>query len=218
MTQSAQPDLAPSSAAKRNWFLRHWFISLLALGIGSCAFIIRDRSVSWEEEVLLNTGETIVVKRWGMYEYGFETGGGYVGYQPNWRSTIEFAYRGRRYEHTDAAYFMLLAIDPNGAPNLVALATGYDWHTKNNYHCVVPSYVQFRPDSTGKQWTWPNQIEPWLHKLPTNLVFGLVPIEANGMKYSAEDRVRENASSLVMGEHVRQIDPNFNDQRCLRRN
>ena len=45
------------------WVKKHWFISGLALLIGSCAFMMRDRVVEWEEEVPLNTGETIWVKR-----------------------------------------------------------------------------------------------------------------------------------------------------------
>ena len=35
---------------------KHWIISSLAVLIGIYAFLTRDRSVSWEEEVLLNTG------------------------------------------------------------------------------------------------------------------------------------------------------------------
>ena len=216
MTQTAQPGPAPSPTAKRNWFLRHWFISLLALGVGSCAFMIRDRSVSWEEEVLLNTGETIVVKRRGTYEYRYSAGDGFVGYSPNWRSTIEFTYKGQKYRHIDDVGLMLLAISPEGIPNLVTLPNT-EWAWRNNYYCVTPYYVQFLPDKSGSNWTWPEKIEPWLYNMTSNLMFGLISIEEDSKKISNVERNQRNAKSYQDTEY-RIIDPSYSSiNTCPRR-
>lgn len=177
------------------------------------------RSVTWEEEVSLNTGETIVVKRSGTYTYKSEPGNPLdFGYGPDWRSTIEFTYKGKNYTHTDDAGLVLLAIAPDGVPNLVASAGSYEWQWKHKYYCVTPSYVQFRPDNTGKNWTWPERIDPWLYSLPTNLIFGLVPLEASGKKFTPADRAQENASVTVAFKEYKSIEPTFQHQNCMRRN
>jgi hypothetical protein len=174
------------------------------------------RSITWEEGVPLNTGETIVVKRSGTYSFKSESGNPLnFGYRPDWRSTIAFTYKGKSYTHTDDAILVLLAIGPDGVPNLVADARA--WGNQHKYSCVTPYYVQFRPDSVGNSWTWPEQIDSWLYKLPTNLVFGLPPLESSGEKFTQADRARKNASLLVVGEHYRQIDPTFKPENCAKK-
>lgn len=183
-----------------------------ALQLTACS-----RTVHWEEEVPLNTGETIVVKRSGTYTYESESGNPLkFDYRPDWRSTIEFTYKGKRYTHTDDAGLVLLAIAPDGTPNLVASAAQYGWGNKHKYLCDKPYYAQFRPDSSRKNWNWPEKIDPWIYGLPTNLVFGLPPLASSGKKYTQTDRVLENGSLLVM-DHYRRIDPNYEYQNCMRR-
>lgn len=192
---------------------------LLAVTTGLSLLTGCTRSVTWEEEVPLNTGETIVVKRSGTYTYKSAPGNPLdFGYGPEWRSTIEFTYKGKRYRHTDDAGLVLLAIGPDGVPNLIASAGSYEWQWKHKYYCVTPSYVQFRPDSTGQNWTWPEQIEQWLHGLPTNLIFGLVPLRASGKKFTPEDRAQANASVTVAFKEYKSIEPTFQHQNCMRKN
>ncbi|MDP2816968.1 MAG: hypothetical protein Q8O29_01575 [Polaromonas sp.] len=186
---------------------------LAALQLTACS-----RTVQWEEEVPLNTGEMIVVKRTGSYTFKSAPGNPLeFGYGPEWRSTIEFTYKGRRYTHTDDAGLVLLAIAPDGTPNLVASAANHDWQWKNNYFCTTPFYVQLKPDSSGKQWSWPEQIDSWLYNLPTNLIFGLVPLETSGRRLSPADRVVSNASVTVAFKHYQTIDPTHTTQSCPRR-
>ena len=188
-------------------------VALVIVQLSACS-----RTVQWEEEVPLNTGETIWVKRSGTYSFGSESGNPLrFGYNPDWRSTIEFTYKGKKYSHTDAAGLILLAIDPDGIPNLVAMAGEYDWQWKNNYHCVVPFYVQFRPDATGKNWNWPQQIDPWLYSLQTNLMFGLAPISFEQKKYTPADRINKNGSLLIFREY-QQIDPTYKYETCKGKN
>lgn len=146
------------------------------------------RSVTWEEEVPLNTGETIWVKRSGTYSFSYSAGSGHVGYSPDWKSTIEFTYKGKKYSFTSDVGLVLLAIAPDGLPNLVADPRNNEWHWKNNYYCVSPYYVQFRPENSSTSWIWPEKIEPWLYGLRTNLILGLVPLANDGKRYADADR------------------------------
>ena len=195
------------------------FLKIMLAGVAMAYLTACSKTVQWKEEVPLNTGEVIWVKRTGSYEFESEFGNPLkFAYRPQWRTRIEFTYQGKLYSHTDDAGLMLLAISGDGTPNLVASAAQFDWHLKNQYYCVVPYYVQFRPDSTGKKWTWPSRIEPWLYGLQSNLMFGVAQLNANGKKFASADRERENASLLALGDRYKQIAPTFDHPRCLRRN
>jgi hypothetical protein len=127
---------------------------------------------------------------------------------------IEFTYHGKSYTFTDTAVVMLLAIDANGVPNLIADAGG--WGNQHGYPCVTPYYVQFRPDATGKGWVSPRQIEPWFYGLSTNLIFGLPPLESDGKQFSPSERIVKNASLLIFA-HYSKIDPGYKPENCMRR-
>lgn len=193
-------------------------LRLLLAGIAALQLTACSKTVQWEEEVPLNSGETIVVKRSGTYTYRCEFAHGTgCGYGPGWRSTIAFTYKGKSYTHTDDAGLVLLAIAPDGTPNLVADARV--WGNQHEYPCVTPYYVQFRPNDTIKNnWTWPQKIDPWLYNQPTNLIFGIAPLESNGKKYTAADRTQKNASLLAAGAHYWRIDSAFKPENCVRRN
>lgn len=183
---------------------------LAMISLGACS-----KTVQWEEEVPLNTGETIVVKRSGSYTYkGLTSDGNAFSWNPEWRSTIEFAYKGKQYTHTDVVELILIAIGPDGVPNLVADPQRDGWNWKNRYYCVIPYYVQFRPDSTGKVWTWPEKIDPWLHGLPTNLVFGLAALADDGKRFTPADRRQKNASVTGRYKEFETIDPTYKADQC----
>ena len=175
------------------------------------------RTVQWEEEVPLNTGETIVVKRSGTYTHSWNVGLAFSGFSPDPISTIEFAYKGKSFVFTGEPGLLLLAISPNGLPNLIADPRHNGWEWKNNFFCVVPYYLQLRPDSTGKQWVWPEKIDTWLYGLPTNLIFGLAPLESDGKKYSAADRTLENGTRHSSEGHDRSIIPTYKFDSCKRK-
>ena len=108
-------------------------VKLLLIGLTMTALTACSKTVQWEEEVLLNTGETIWVKRTGTYSFSYSAGYGEIGYSPDQKSTIEFAFKGKKYKHTDDASRVLLAIAPDGSPNIVALR--YEW---GNRHGDLP--------------------------------------------------------------------------------
>lgn len=190
---------------------------LLMTGLAMTSLAACSKTVQWEEEVPLNTGETIVVKRSGSYTYkGLTSDGNAFSWNPEWRSTIEFTYKGKQYSHTDDAPLQLLAIAPDGTPNLIA-ATGAEWGRKNKYYCVTPSYVQFRPDSTGKAWTWPDKIDVWLYGLPTNLLLDLASLADDGKKFSSEEQQKKNASITERSKQFKNIDPTYKTNDCATR-
>ncbi len=169
-------------------FLKFILITLTALVITACS-----KTVQWEEEVPLNTGETIVVKRSGKYEYEYIANWGF-GYKPIGPSTIDFEYKGKKYSHSDEIRLLLLAISPDGIPNLIAEPDMWGWN--NNFPCITPYYVQFVPIENGIRWQWSKQVEPWLFNLPTNLLIGNSDIEDNGKRLLPADRKNKNASIL----------------------
>ena len=175
----------------------------------------KAKTVTWEEEVSLNTGETIVVRRSGTYTFKSEPGNPLkFDYLPDWRSTIEFNYKGKRYTHTDVVTLLLLAIRPDGIPVLLADPRRNDWHWKNKYFCVTPYYVQFNPDSTGAKWSWPEKIDSWLYQLPTNLVFGLPPISSNGKRYLPIDQKKNNVAITESNREFERIDSTYSSNKC----
>ena len=193
-------------------------LTILVAGMVMVHLTACSKTVEWEEEVPLNTGEIIWVKRSGRYNFESESGNPLkFGYRPDWRSTIEFSYKGKHYTHTDVVTLLLLAIGPDGAPTLVADPRRDDWQWKHKYYCVTPYYVQFIADKTGKGWTWPAKIEPWLFGLPTNLIFGLPPLESSGRKYSPTDRANKNASIAEAFGEFKRIESKYTVDNCPRR-
>lgn len=204
-------NLPPDGDAAMNPLKKPLHMTLVALVIVQLSAC--SRTVQWEEEVPLNTGETIWVKRSGTYSFGSESGNPLrFGYNPDWRSTIEFTYRGKEFFFSSEASPMVLAISPHGQPNLVASAGV--WGNQHAYPCITPYYVQFRPDNSGKKWTWPVRIEPWLYDLPSNLLVGLPPLEHDGKKINALERKRLNGSILIYSEYQR-IDPAKKPENCM---
>ncbi len=215
------PNWAKAFGRNVDWTIataqRHWIMSLLSLFVGSCMYMTRDRTVTWEEEVPLNTGENIVVKRSGKYEFNLYTAGtGHAFfYSPMPRSTIEFTYKGKQYVNTSEGGLQLIAIAPDGLPNLVANAIAWNRKNKNVYSCDPPYYMQFRPSSNGTEWTWPNRIDPWLYKLPTNLLLGIAAIEDDGKKFTSLDRQASNASAYAYA-YAKFIDTAYFSDGCIR--
>lgn len=139
---------------------------------GALALTACSKTVQWEEEVPLNTGETIWVTREVTYKL---KGGGDnpldLAYRPDWTEKILFIWSGKTYSFKGSALIDVLAISPiTRQPVLVAYAGNKQWHWQNNYSCTVPFYVQFNPLESGQGWTWPPHIETWLYGLPYNLM------------------------------------------------
>lgn len=129
-----------------------------------------SKTVQWEEEVPLNTGETIWVTRTAIYVRSTA----YANpLKPSWRiesEAVAFEWAGQKYKWEGDTSLMLLAIDPQRRPALVAnAASGFSWGDRHGYKCTKPYYVQFVPRQPDI-WFWPHSIEPWLYGLAANLM------------------------------------------------
>ncbi len=143
-------------------------ILMSALWLSGCG----PEVLTWDEEVLLNTGETIIVHREATYTLSGSGDNPFkMSMHPRrWDMAIYFDYHGKRYRYAGDAVLFLLAISPQGNPNLIIYPEGFSWDTGNNFNpCAVPYYGQLTPDTTGEVWSFPENIDPWLYGLRGNL-------------------------------------------------
>lgn len=121
-----------------NKSLQTLLIMFTALQLTACA-----RTVQWEEEVLLNTGETIWVSKEVRYSVKGQPGNpADLGYIPDYVETTSFKYGGRNFSYTGEAGITVLAISPLKQPVLLAPASSRAWYRHHNYQCITPYYVQ----------------------------------------------------------------------------
>lgn len=170
-----------------------------------------SRTVTWEEEVPLNTGETIWVKRSMPWVYKGSFGNPFdMSMLPTGEQTIQFKYGGGEYSFTGRVHVGWIAIAPDQKPIIVAIPGSYGWNYlyESTYYCVTPYYVQFVADKSGKNWTWPEKIEPWLYNLPANVMASIPRLdEGRKERYLAKDRDRRDSTYHLQSPHGRQIDP-----------
>ena len=195
-------------------------IKLMLIGLAVTTLSACSKTVQWEEEVPLNTGETIWVKRSMPWVYKGGMGNPFdMSMKATFDQTISFKYAGKDYSFTSGAQVLWIAISPRRTPVLVADPGFSGWGTNNGFSCVVPYYVQFVPDQTGKKWTWPAKIEPWLYNLPANLMVVIPQLdEARKERYSQKDRDERDASYRRETPTKYRIDPlNDSQGRCSKK-
>lgn len=177
----------------------------------------RDRTVIWEEEVPLNTGETIWVTRELTYSIQGSHGNPLdLGFRAKSEQTFKFDYGGRRYTYKGQAMIILIAISPKTKiPVLVADPRGKDWQYLNRYSCTTPFYVQFNPNENATEWIWPKQIEPWLYGIPTNIMLNIPDIGKVKGKYRAFGRKQIDNTFLAFYKNYRAIDAQHIDENCF---
>ena len=175
-----------------------------------------SKTVTWEEEVLLNTGEVIWVKRLVQYSLKGDAGNPLdMAYRPDWIETLSFAWKGKKYSYEGDADVMLLAISPlSGEPVLIANAALKNWDTKHDYRCTTPYYVQLVPKSNSNEWTWPLSIEPWLYEMQTNLLLHRAKFEEIKPRYAIDDRIRLDAG---LSQFLKRIDSSFKFDSCKKK-
>ncbi len=190
-------------------------LQLLLAGIAALQLTACSKTVQWEEEVPLNTGEVIWVKR--SVEYVLQGGAGNpldMAYRPERNQAIEFTWNGKNYRYEGDARIILLAISPQKKPVLVARAADNSWKSVHHYPCTIPFYVQLVPDDAGRSWTWPPAIEPWLYGLPHNLLRSRHKPEEMRKRYSEQQRNEEDAAGSSQTPSQGRIDPNYTSDHC----
>jgi hypothetical protein len=193
-----------------------WVAGLVALmQLAACS-----KTVQWEEEVPLNTGEVIWVHRsmpW-VYKGGF--GNPFdMSLLPTREQTIRFKYGGAEYSYIGRANVHWVAISPSTKqPVLVAPAADFGWYTDNTYYCVVPYYVQLVPDASGKQWTWPEKIETWLYDMPANVMVNFPRLEEmRKERYTVKDRDERDKTIRSESPARSRVDPLYKAGTCISR-
>jgi hypothetical protein len=195
-------------------------IKLVLIGFVMTALAACSKTVRWEEEVPLNTGDVIWVKREVVYKLqGTGSNPLELGYWPSRTEEIAFEWKGKKYKHVGDARLMLLAIQPNTQrPVLVAKADNRDWHWRNNYRCTIPFYVQFVPSPDGREWSWPPSIEPWLYNMSHNLMAkreGFAKMNAQA-RYTKSDRVALDTTMAIQDPSSARIDPAYKSDSCFK--
>jgi hypothetical protein len=199
-----------------NWLktlLKALLIAVTALQITACS-----KTVQWEEEVPLNTGETIWVKRTVEYKLKGASGNPFdMAYRPDWTEEISFDWKGKKYSYVGDADLMLLAISPHTQrPVLVAQAANKQWSRQNNYRCTAPFYVQFVPETDGRKWSWPPSIEPWLYDMPYNLMAYRVESGEMMKRYTISDRMEMDKTMSIQNQSNTRIDPAYKFAQCFK--
>ena len=174
-----------------------------------------SKTVQWEEEVPLNTGETIWVKRSVVYSRQGGAGNPFdIAYRPESDQSITFTWNGKEYHYEGDARIMVLAISPDKVPVLIARAEDSDWRARHHYACTIPYYVQLVPDVSGQVWTWPTKIDAWTYNQPANLLLQRHAPEQMKKRYTAADRQSEDASGSIQFASKQRVDANFTGDLC----
>lgn len=147
---------------------------IFVLGLGISAVLVAlsywSRTVEWEEEVPLNIGQTIWVKRMVKYTPQGDSGNPLkIAYGPQEITHLEFEWGNRKYRYRGDACLRVLAINSLDRPVLIAGAGCHGWASIHRYNSCN-GYVQLNPSDNGSNWTWPPNIEEWVYDLRTNLV------------------------------------------------
>lgn len=193
-----------------------------AFATGALALVLTacSRTVTWEEEVPLNTGETIWIERTMPWEIRGSQGNPYdLGMRPTRVQTLRFKYGSTEYVYVGRADIRWIAVSPiTKQPVLVAPASSFGWDSEHNFLCTVPHYVQLMPDTTGKKWSWPEHLEPWLFDLPGN-VMAVIPAlkERRQRRYTSADIARRDGPSLLMDPISARIQRDYKESGCLSR-
>jgi len=175
-----------------------------------------ERTEHLSQEVLLNTGEKIVVHWTVVYSLQGASGNPMdIKMRPRLdHKTLNFNYRGKDYRYYGGGDFFLLAISPEGRPTLVLYPGSNAWDYRHNYNkCATPYYAQLNPDDSGQNWGIPSNIEPWLYGLRGNLsgiIFGLPPSpEPRGALLTIEKEYSAGRDKYLM-----LVDPTYTNRDC----
>lgn len=190
---------------------RAWIVGAIciAASLSGCS-----KTVKWQEEVALSPTEMVWVTRTVDYERGGSAGNPLDIAWLGRRFAMEFNWRDKIYHFEQHGAPTVLRLGVTGQPVILAPADAGAWYAQNHYACTTPFYVQFVPDSTGKNWTWPTRIEPSHYDTETNLL-QVVPWPGAGQaRYSAQEIKAANVAALGRSAHRLRIEPTYTGDHC----
>jgi hypothetical protein len=183
----------------------------VALSLSGCW-----RTVEWQEEVALSPADRVWVKRQVRYE---PSGGAGNPLDIGWRGRhyeLEFEWRGNSYRFEQHGAPTVLRLGSSGQPLIIAPADAGAWDAKHRYACTTPFYVQFEPDATRRNWTWPAHIDPAYHGTETNLLQVLPRPGTGKPRYSAQEVKAANAT-LDRSPQRQRVEPAYTADHCRQR-
>lgn len=192
--------------------IRNW----VSLGVAVFLLTACSRTVEWEEEVPLNTGEIIWVKR--SIQYSLQGGAGNpldVAWRPKKEQVLDFSWNGKGYRYEGGACLQVLAIR-DGMPVLIGNAWCQSLQWTHNYD-PCERYVQLFPRST-KDWDWLIHPEDWVYGLDTNLAIDFSHIErfkSGRITASERDEYKTKDPRGISQTRIVKPDPNnFENVKC----
>ncbi len=192
-----------------------FFLRLLLMMVVAAQLVACSKTVKWEEEVLLNTGQTVIVKQSVVYEIGGDAGNPFdLGFRPSGKRKLEFVWDKKNYVFDLKAGVMVLAISPNNQPILVAPADAGAWYATNSYQCTLPFYVQFSYDDASKRWVWPKSVDLWVYELPANLLRDFKSPDEMKKRYTSADIADQGYMHDPSLTSVHKIDKKYTGDLC----
>lgn len=195
--------------------------SLKFIALMSLAFLLMgcSKTVQWEEEVPLNTGDVIWVKR--EVTYKLQGAGGNpldIGYRPDRRSeTLTFRWQATKYSYTGDAAIMLVAISPSTKkPVLVAPKGTQNWIRARDFPCVKPFYEQLVVNESKWEWQRLPKLETWTLDLPRNIMAHRSNIGEASERYSSINRQQNDSIMTIQSPYLARIDPNYQPEICAK--
>lgn len=184
----------------------------IALLLAGCSKV-----VTWDEDVVLNTGETITVHGETVYERGGAPGNP-LKIRWNAQSAAKrwFDWKGQTYLFQNHASPLLIAIAPDGRPVIVAVASIGGWDERNRFKCTTPYYVQFAPDASGSNWSWPAELPTWLYGMDANLLLEEPEPSSKQRRFSPAQVLEANAS-VGASPYLKRVEPQYSPDSCRTR-
>ena len=181
---------------------------LSAILLGACS-----KTVQWEEEVPLNTGEVIWVKRYVTYKFETTQDNPFAfQYWPMGDQAISFKLKGRDYRFVGANSLILLAVSPsNQQPVLMEPRT---WSRASDDPCVKPFYTQLVFSEGKQEWLPLPKVEPWLFNLPSNLMAHRGNLNDMQERYTSNDRQQKDQTMTIQNPAMARIDPSYQSEVC----
>lgn len=193
-------------------------IKLMLIGLAVTTLSACSKTVKWEEEVPLNTGDVIWVKREVVYNYQGAGGNPFdFDYRPSRTEKLAFDWKGKEYAYVGDADLILLAIQPNShLPVLVTPKGTGNWVRSRDIPCVKPYYVQLVVNESKWEWQVLQRVEPWLYNMPSNLMakredFTKMSAQA---RYTTSDRISMDTTMAIQSPDMARIDPNYQPEIC----
>lgn len=177
------------------------------------------KTVIWDEEVLLNTGELIWVQRQVRYSLKGDAGNpADISYRPDWIERLSFSYRNTEYEYEGDAGLLLLAISPDRKPVLVAPAADKGWDSRRGFPCVKPYYAQFNSPLSDSVWILQPTVDRWAFNLPANISPAPSSLSAVEQRLTMQEKRKSRYMSDPRMQYAQRIDPEYESDTCKRRN